>query len=135
MLKIYEVILGVVGELRPVMGAIEKRDPDLARQMRRAVSSVALNTAEGMYGRGRNKGARYQNALGSMRETMACVEVGVALGYVGGIDAEVEDRIRRIIGKVSADCVIHRAPFGMRDRHVAGPRARRQIARRRPVRP
>ena len=98
MLKIYDVILGVVRELKPVMTTIEQRDPDLARQMRRAASSVALNTAEGMYSGGRNKGARYQNALGSMRETLACVEVGIALGYVDAIDAGVEDRIRKIIG-------------------------------------
>ena len=98
MLKIYDVIIRVVGELRPVMNAIEKRDPDLARQMRRAVCSVALNTAEGMYSGGRNKGARYQNALGSMRETLSCIEVANALGYVDGLDAGIEDRIRRIIG-------------------------------------
>jgi four helix bundle protein len=98
MLKIYDVILGVVGELKPVMSAIERKDPDLGRQMRRAASSVALNTAEGMYSRGRNKGARYQTALGSMRETLACVEVGAALGYIDGIDAGAEDRIRKIIG-------------------------------------
>jgi four helix bundle protein len=98
MLQIYDVILGVVRDLKPVMTAIAQRDPDLARQMRRAASSVALNTAEGMYSGGRNKGARYQNALGSMRETLACVEVGTALGYVDAIDAGLEDRIRKIIG-------------------------------------
>ncbi len=47
---------------------------------------------------GRNRGARYQTALGSMRETIACVEVGQALGYVGDVDAEVFDQIRRIVG-------------------------------------
>ena len=98
MLMIYEVILEVVGELKPVMRAIERHDADLARQMRRAACSVALNTAEGMYSGGRNKGARYQTALGSMRETLACVEVAGALGYVDTVDARTEDRIRRIIG-------------------------------------
>jgi len=98
MLRIYDVILGVVRELGPVMGTIGKHDPDLARQMRRAASSVALNTAEGMYSGGRNKGARYQNALGSMRETVACIEVGVALGYVEGLDGGLEDRMRKIMG-------------------------------------
>ena len=101
MLKIYDVILGVVRDLKPVMTAIEQRDADLARQMRRAASSVALNTAEGMYSGGRNKGARYQNALGSMRETLACVEVGTALGYVDAIDAGLEDRIRKVIGTLA----------------------------------
>ena len=85
MLRIYDVILTVVGELKPVIGQIERRDADLARQMRRAAASVALNTAEGMYSQGRNKGARYHTAMGSMRETLACIEVGVALGYVARI--------------------------------------------------
>ena len=98
MLKIYGVILEVVAELKPVMNAIERRDADLAKQMRRAACSVVLNTGEGMYSGGRNKGARYQNALGSMRETLSCIEVASALGYVEGVDAGVEDRIRRIIG-------------------------------------
>jgi four helix bundle protein len=101
MLRIYGLILEVIGELRPVMTAIGRRDSDLARQMRRAASSVALNTAEGMYSRGGNKGARYQNALGSMRETLSCIEVGVALGYVANIDAALDDRIHRIIGTLA----------------------------------
>jgi four helix bundle protein len=98
MLRIYDVILEVVGELRPVMGQIERCDADLARQMRRAASSVALNTAEGMYSQGKNRGARYHIALGSMRETLACIEVGVALGYLARVDESLVDRIRKIIG-------------------------------------
>ena len=97
MLMIYGTILEVIAELRPVIGEIERRDADLARQMRRAASSVALNTAEGMYSRGKNRGARYHNALGSMQETLACIEVGAALGYVR-VDEGLVDRIRKITG-------------------------------------
>ena len=46
MLKIYEVSLSVIRRLRTVLGAIERHDPDLARQLRRAASSVTLNVAE-----------------------------------------------------------------------------------------
>ncbi len=101
MLRIYGVILEVVGELRGVIGEIERKDPDLARQMRRAASSVALNVSEGMYSRGKNRGARYHTAMGSMRETLACVEVGVALGYVEGIDASLFDSIDRIMATLT----------------------------------
>jgi len=100
MLRIYEVILEVIGELRPVMGQIERCDADLARQMRRAASSVALNTAEGMCSQGRIRGARYHTAMGSMRETLACIEVGLALGYLAEVDASLVDRIRKIIEPV-----------------------------------
>ena len=98
MLEIYGVILDVVKDLRPVIGRIEARDSDLGRQMRRAAASVALNVAEGMGSAGGNRTLRYRNALGSMQETMACVHVGTALGYVEGVDAKVEDRMRRIVG-------------------------------------
>jgi four helix bundle protein len=98
MLRIYAVIIEVVGELKGVVVQIERCDADLARQMRRAMCSVALNVGEGMGSRGGNRGARYHTALGSMRETMACIDVGQALGYVGAVDEEVVERMRKIVG-------------------------------------
>jgi four helix bundle protein len=101
MLRIYPVILAVLRALRPVLTQIEHHDSDLARQMRRAMSSVALNTAEGMYSRGRNKAARYHTALGSMRETLACVEVAVAMGYVTEPEPAIAGSIREILGTLA----------------------------------
>jgi hypothetical protein len=46
MLRIYDTMVGVLRGLRPVVAAIEVCDRDLARQLRRAASSVALNVAE-----------------------------------------------------------------------------------------
>ena len=97
MLKIYAVILEVVGALRPVIVEIERKDADLGRQMRRAACSVPLNVSEGMYSRGKSQAARYHTAMGSMRETLSCIEVGVALGYVGAVDSALRDRIDRIV--------------------------------------
>ena len=79
MLRIYPVILEVLKKLQPVLRRIELKDRDLGRQLRRCSSSIALNVAEGMYSRGKNRGARYHTALGSARETLACLEVGDAL--------------------------------------------------------
>jgi four helix bundle protein len=101
MLRIYPLILAVLRALRPVLTQIEHHDPDLARQMRRAMASVALNTAEGMYSRGRNKAARYHTALGSMRETLACVEVAVAMGYVAGLEPGIAGSISAILGTLA----------------------------------
>ena len=98
MLNIYGTILEVIAELRPVIGQIERCDADLARQMRRAASSVALNVSEGMYSRGKNRGARYHTAMGSMRETLSCIEVGTALGYVDGVDARLVAKIDHVMG-------------------------------------
>jgi four helix bundle protein len=97
MLRIYPVMLETLAQLRPVLAAVERRDADLARQLRRAAASVALNTAEGMYSRGKLRAARYHTALGSARETLACLEVGMALHGVA-IDAAVAARLNEIIG-------------------------------------
>ncbi|HXK20848.1 MAG TPA: four helix bundle protein [Polyangiaceae bacterium] len=75
MLRIYQVILGLLEELQPVVRRVELKDRDLGRQLRRASCSIALNVAEGMYSRGRNRELRYHTALGSARETLSCLEV------------------------------------------------------------
>ena len=82
MLRIYPVMLEVLKLLQPLLRQIERRDRDLARQLRRCSASVALNLAEGMFSRGQNRGLRYHSALGSARETLACLEVALACGYV-----------------------------------------------------
>jgi four helix bundle protein len=101
MLTIYGFILEVIGKLRSVIGDIEHKDPDLGRQMRRAASSVALNVSEGQYSRGKNRAARYHNAMGSMRETLSCIEVGIALGYIGAVDPGLLDSIDRILATLT----------------------------------
>ena len=67
MLRIYDDMLACVAMMRGLAGAIERHDPDLGRQMRRAASSVVLNTAEGSGSFGRMRTARYRTALGSAR--------------------------------------------------------------------
>src|SRR5262245_31530666 len=101
MFRVYEEVLDAIGMLREVVFVFEKRDPDLARQLRRAAASVALNIAEANGSRGRNRGARFHSALGSMRETLACVRVGQAFGYVGA-QTEIARRIDRICAALYA---------------------------------
>jgi len=97
MLRIYPVILEVLRKLQPVLRRIELKDKDLGRQLRRCSASVALNVAEGMYSRGRNRNARYHSALGSARETLACLEVAEAFGYLAA-DAELNEQLKRVVG-------------------------------------
>jgi four helix bundle protein len=98
MLRIYPVVLETIEGLRSVTAQIERRDRDLGRQLRRAASSVALNAAEGMYSRGQLRQARYHTALGSARETLACLETARAWGYVAAIDPALVARLHHIIG-------------------------------------
>ena len=98
MLRIYEVLLEVVRSVGPMVRVLERRDVDLARQCRRALSSAVLNLAEGSYSRGKNRGARYHTALGSLREALACFEVAEALGYVPSVDARLRGRFDHVLG-------------------------------------
>ena len=97
MLHIYGVVLEVLKRLQPALRRIEVRDRDLARQLRRASSSIALNLGEGMYSRGQNRNARYHTALGSARETLSCLEVAAISGHVEE-DSELWDQLDRVVG-------------------------------------
>jgi len=96
MLRIYETVIEVLKGLRPVVAQIEGHDRDLARQLRRGASSVALNVSEGSGCSGGTRRERYRNALGSARETGACLDVAMACGYVGEIDAALLDRLDKV---------------------------------------
>jgi four helix bundle protein len=96
MLKIYGVILEVLRELPPVIAEIELHDRDLARQLRRAATSIALNCSEGSGSSGGTRRERYRNALGSARETGACLDAALALGYLEAVDASLLDRLDHV---------------------------------------
>jgi four helix bundle protein len=96
MLRIYDTILQVIRLLRPISVQIEAHDRDLARQLRRCSSSIALNTSEGSGSNGGTRKERYKNALGSARETGACLDVALAAGYVDRIDGELLDKLDKV---------------------------------------
>ena len=104
MLRIYSVVLQVIRDLRPLIETLDRHDPDLARQCKRALVSVPLNIAEGSHSQGRNRNARYHNALGSMREARACFETAIAFGYMNDLDPQVGRSFDQVIGTLV--CVV-----------------------------
>ena len=94
MLRIYGIALQALEAMRAGIARIEMRDKDLARQMRRAASSIVLNIAEGSGCSGGTRRERYRNALGSAREVEACIDVARAWHYV---DIDV-GALRQVIG-------------------------------------
>jgi four helix bundle protein len=98
MLRIYSTVIEVIRGLRPVIKDIEEHDRDLARQLRRASASVALNVSEGSGSHGGTRIERYRNALGSARETGACLDVAIAFGYVERVDQALLDRLDHVRG-------------------------------------
>ena len=96
MLRIYTTIISFLHDLRAIVAQIELHDRDLARQLRRAASSIALNVSEGSGCNGGTRRERYRNALGSARETGACIDVAQALGYVDEVDPTLLDALDQI---------------------------------------
>jgi four helix bundle protein len=97
MLRIYNIVLEMLRALRSVIEKLRRVDPDLARQLTRCSSSLALNLSEGSYSQGRNRSARYHVALGSAREVLAVLEVADAFGYFK-LDEALAAQLNRIIG-------------------------------------
>jgi four helix bundle protein len=83
--------------LAPVVAKIQRFDRDLADQLRRALSSIALNTAEGNRSQGGHRVARFSTAAGSTSESRAALRVAMAWGYVGASEVEAGDaRLDRV---------------------------------------
>ena len=94
-LSALSVMIGTVASMRGVVEVIDGKDKDLARQIRRAASSVALNLAEADGSDRGNRRARLHNALGSAREARTGLQLAVAWGYVGNdevvsVDAQLD---------------------------------------------
>jgi four helix bundle protein len=96
MLRIYPFIIETLKLTAPVVVEIGKRDIDLARQLRRAASSIALNTAEAVGSVGGNERLRFRSAHASTQEVRACLDVAEALAYVDAVDEGLRDRFDRI---------------------------------------
>ena len=98
MLRIYSVILEVLRGLRPVVAAIVVHDRDLARQLRRAATSVALNT-------GRGERLAWRHAAGALSHR---ARVGAGDGRV----SRCGHRARRTWSASMMRCSISSITFG-----------------------
>ena len=95
-LRIYSFTIETLKIVAPLIVQIGKHDVDLARQLKRAASSIALNTAEGTGSVGGNARLRFRSAHASTQEVRACLDVAEALAYVDAVDTALRDRFDRI---------------------------------------
>ena len=98
MLNIYVVAIQLCRDCAPLIKQIAVHDRNLADQLRRAVTSVALNLAESDGQSGGHRKQRRFTALGSVREVSACLEIATALEYSEGVSAEAKGRINHVTG-------------------------------------
>jgi four helix bundle protein len=78
--EVLDVSVQLVDALRPLMVSLGQRDVDLARQVKRAGSSVTLNIGEGRQRMGRDRLHSYRIAAGSADEVRVALRTAVAWG-------------------------------------------------------
>ncbi len=97
-LRIYADALWVVKALVPIVATLERRDSDLATQLKKARASIPLNIAEGSHARGKRRSQHYSYAMGSANESVSVLETAVASAYLEELPTEIVERLRKIIG-------------------------------------
>src|SRR3954468_17148837 len=73
-------------------------DPDLCKQIKRAINSVGLNAGEGLAARGGNRTVRIESAMNSGREVIFGLRIAGAAGYLEAeVVAKEVDSVDRIV--------------------------------------
>jgi four helix bundle protein len=105
MFEALEVSLDLVRALRRPVAHVRNRDRDLAQQIRRAASSIALNIAEGRERAGAGRTHHWRIAAGSAAEVRAALRVAVAWGDVEDRDVagalELLDRVLAMLWRMT----------------------------------
>jgi four helix bundle protein len=86
-----ELSLDAIRSLRTALPGLKEADCDLARQLRRALASLALNLGEGRRRKGLDRTYHYSVAAGSADESLVALRVAEAFGYLRL--QEVEDAL------------------------------------------
>ena len=97
MLRIRHDALEIIRMLRPTIEQLHRRDRNLADQLDRASTSVALNLAEGTAARGASRRHCYEVALREARESVAALRVAAAKGRVSKPEG-IDTRFDHVIG-------------------------------------
>jgi four helix bundle protein len=97
-LRILDDIVLTAGTLHQLSRVIARQDPELSKQMRKALNSVGLNAGEELSARGGNRTVRIESAMASGREVIMALRIAGAAGYVDPVRIAREvDTVDRIV--------------------------------------
>jgi len=102
---ILDDVVQAVGTVHQLCGIIARKDPDLSKQIKRAINSVGLNAGEGLGARGGNRTVRLESAMASGREVILGLRIAGAAGYLDAervaVEVDAVDRIVAILYKLA----------------------------------
>jgi four helix bundle protein len=100
-----DLSLQVIRNLGQPLRKTRAQDRRLAEQLQAAASSVALNLGEGRRRTGKDRLHHWRVAAGSAEETLTCLRVAEAWGYLGPSDMEkalrLLDRVLAILWRLT----------------------------------
>ena len=97
MLKIYDEALEVIREVAPMASEILSKDAELGDQLKRAVTIVPIEIADGAAAIGSARTHHYVTAMAAAREALTCLEVAAAWQYVPEVPVVTKEKLRRVI--------------------------------------
>jgi four helix bundle protein len=81
-LKILDTSVDMVQRVHGFAAKVARHDRDLASQMKRSSTSVALNCSEGIWAKAGKRRSRLEDAINSARETLMALRIASACGYL-----------------------------------------------------
>jgi four helix bundle protein len=86
-MKILDAMVEMVRVVHAVAAKVARHDRDLAQQMKRASTSVALNGSEGLWAKAGKRRSRLEDSINSARETLMALRLAAACGYLPAAEA------------------------------------------------
>ena len=117
----YSVAIELIHNLRDLVPIIKRHDRDLADQIHRAATSVALNLCEGQRLTAGNQRRHYEIAHGSANEVKGALDLAEAWGWVADTTAprRTLDRLLALLWRLTHP----RTPTSDQPRTAAGDRS------------
>ncbi len=98
-LDVYRLSLELAQQIKHILLDVQRFDRELATQLRKATTSIPLNTAEALRRRGRDRGHLLSIALGSAAEVQAILDVSVAMDV---LEFNKAQNLEQVIDRICA---------------------------------